>query len=107
MSDEVDQFRVKVVANEYLLSAAVIRLALLDPKFTQDAREWFDHILGAFSASELSKPFPPQHISTLREQYIHLVERIETQARIAIKSRGAPAKPKSIRRRIFEWLERG
>jgi hypothetical protein len=105
MSDEIDQFRVKVVANEYLLSAAIIRLSLLDPEFTRDARQWFDHILGAFSASELSKPFPPKHVSTLREQYMHLVDRVEAQARLAIQSRGS--KPKSLRRRIFEWLERG
>src|SRR5262245_48358603 len=85
MAGELDPFRLKLLAHEYLLHVAVIRLTLLDREFAQDAREWFDVIFGAFSASELAKPFPPEHISAIRSEYMRLVERSEEQASMALK----------------------
>jgi hypothetical protein len=48
MSDELDReqkFRLKALANKFLLRGALIRLMLLDPRFAQDARQWFDTYL--------------------------------------------------------------
>jgi hypothetical protein len=109
MSEQLDPFRVRMVANEYLSRAVLIRVMLLDPGFAQDARQWIDVIFGAFSASELADGIDPYIVSAIREKYIALLARAEEQARIAIRSGAAPAVPKhkSIRRRIYEWLERG
>jgi len=106
MTDQLDleqKFRLKLMANEYLLRAALIRLMLLDLGFAHDAREWFDNLFGQFSASEKAYASDPQVISTLREEYLRLLERAE---KFALRATSVP-KPKSIRRHIFEWFQRG
>jgi hypothetical protein len=104
--DEIDplrRFRIKTLAHDYLLRAVVIRLTLLDPGFSRDARQWFDTLVGAFSASEHASDYSPEVIRTMREEYLRLLARVDEQVAIAT----AAPKPKSIRRRIFEWFERG
>ena len=49
----------------------------------------------------------PQIVSVLREEYLRLLARAEEFARNAPKVVSASPRPKSIRRRIFEWFERG
>ena len=104
MSEQLDPFRVKAVATEFLLSAIIIRLMQLDPGFTQRARQWFDHTFGMWSASEHAVARDPRTISRLREEYLRQLTMAENYLAIA---REASVKPKSIRRRIFEWFERG
>jgi hypothetical protein len=109
MADELDseqKFRLKLLANDFLLRAALIRLMLLDPGFARDARQWFDAIFGQLSASELAIKTNPQVIGALREEYLHHLARAEEYALRATAPKAAP-KSKSIRRRVFEWLERG
>jgi len=110
MSDELDNdqmFRIKTMANIYLLRAVTIRLMLMDPEFAKDARQWLDTLFGAISVSEHTAAREvargTQFISALREEYMRVLALNEEQARIAT----SVAKPKSLRRRIFDWLERG
>ena len=108
MSDRFDpeqKFILRLVANEFLLRTALIRLMLLDPGFAKDARQWIDTLFGQLSASEYADKANPQAITQLREEYLRLLERAERFALSATAS--GPARPKTIRRRIFEWLERG
>jgi hypothetical protein len=79
---------------------------LLDPEFGRDARQWFDAIFGRLAASEHADKTNPQSVSALRQEYLRLLTLIETQVRMVTTPTAAPAH-KSIRRRIFEWLERG
>ena len=105
MSEQLDperKFRAKIVASEYLLRAVPIKAMLLDPGFAQDARQWFDHMFGVFSASEKAETSNPQIISAIREEYMRLLDRAEKQ----IAGATAVAKPKSLRRHIFERFER-
>ncbi len=98
---DLEKFRITLVADELLLSAVVLRLMQLDRGFTQNARQWFDILLGAFSASEHADEIKPDVLSALRDNYVHLLASVESLA-------PAPSeRPKSIRRRIFEWFERG
>jgi hypothetical protein len=99
--------QIRGLANDFLLRAALIRLMLFDPGFAEGARHWFDSLFGQFSATDLARAANPQFIITLREEYLHLLERAERFAANAPKAAPAPARPKSIRRRIFEWFERG
>jgi hypothetical protein len=109
MSHELNpeaEFRLRQLANEFLLQAAFIRLMLLDPGFARDARQWFDTLFGKLSALGTDDPLDPQLTSVLREEYLRRLTLIETQARIVATPTSVP-KPKSIRRSIFEWFERG
>jgi hypothetical protein len=106
MSDQLEdeqKFRLQVLANEYLLRTALIRLMLLDLGFAKDARQWIDTIFGQVSTSEQAHTINPQSVNALREEYLRLLARAEHFAFSATAS----AKPKTIRRRIFEWFERG
>src|SRR5947199_7434119 len=106
MSDllnDVYQLRLRLGANEFLLRAVTIRVMLLDPGFANDARQWLDHQFGQVSASEHADAVDPQTMSAIREYYLRLMERAED---FVLRATASP-KPKSIRRRIFEWFERG
>ena len=87
----------------------MIRLILLEPGFAQNARKWFDTLFGQLSVSEYADKTNPQTVNDLRAEYLRLLERAERFVLSATAAAPAPArlKPKSIRRRIFEWLERG
>jgi hypothetical protein len=99
MPDDLeDRFQTTLLANDSLLRAVVVRLMLPDPAFTQDARRWFDDLLGQFSTSEEAVGASPQVMSTIREEYLRQLRRAETQA----PRTTASPKHKSIRRRIFE-----
>src|SRR5262249_11175595 len=102
------EFRQFLVA-QLLLRAAVARLMLLDPGFAQDDRQWLDHMLGRFSTSDDVVDVDPHAMSELREHYVVVLEQAELLSRL-VTSREQPSptpKPKSLRRRIFEWFERG
>jgi hypothetical protein len=101
--EDVRQLKLRLGANEFLLRAVTIRVMLLDPAFAQDARQWIDHLLGQFSASERAKETDPQAFNAIREYYLRLLEAAENQARLAT----SVPQHKSIRRQIFEWLEQG
>jgi hypothetical protein len=103
MSDDQMMFRIRVMASAFVLRAVTVRMMLLDPGFAQDARQWFDTIFGAFSASEHAHASSHEIVSVLREEYLRVLALNEEQAR---KATSVP-KTKSIRRRIFEWFERG
>jgi len=81
---------------------------LLDPGFAQDARQRLDTILGHFSVSEHTNSFTLGALSEIREDYLRLLTMAEQLARLPITSQSALVpRSKSIRRRIFEWFERG
>jgi hypothetical protein len=77
-----------------------------DPEFSTFARQWIDTVFGGFYASEGANEVDPQVLSDSRAQYLDLIERSEASA-LFHASKSAPSKPKTIRRRIFEWFERG
>ncbi len=97
------QLRLRLGSNEFLLRAVTIRMMLLDPGFAQDARRWPDQQFGQVSASEHADTVDPRSMTAIREYYLRLVEKAE---RYAARATATP-KPKSTRRRIFEWFERG
>jgi len=102
-----DQFfnvvRDRMLANEFLFCAVAIRVMQLDPEFARDARQWFDTVFGAISASKPADATDPQVISAMREEYLRQLTMAERLACIAPER----SRPKSIRRRIFELFERG
>ena len=101
MSDDPEgRFQITLMANDSLLRAVVVRLMQLDPGFAQDARQWFDQILGAFSTSEDAVGTAPHVLSEIREECLRQLARAEKQARIV----SATPEPKTIRRSIFECL---
>ena len=90
-----------LTAYSWLLLALVQKAAEGDPHFGDKARAMFDTHLGMLHEGN---PASPEMLSAARQHFQVILQRAAPKQ--AHQTEGVP-KSKSLRRRVFEWLERG